>query len=73
MIFDFLSKNSEKKKHRKLLSLAKHGDANAQYDLGEAYYHGKGVDKDLFEAVKWYKLAADQGDEKAKRLYQKWL
>ena len=30
-------------------------------DLGVCYYNGDGVKKDFVEAVKWYRLAADQG------------
>jgi len=29
----------------------------AYQDLGDCYYHGRGVDKDLVEAYKWYLLA----------------
>ena len=35
--------------------------AEAQCDLGGCYYDGYGVEKDLSEAVKWYRKAADQG------------
>ena len=35
---------------------------NAQYNLGIMYYNGQGVPQDYAEAVKWYRLAADQGD-----------
>ena len=40
---------------------ATRGDASAQYRLGEMYAYGLGVDKDEAEAVKWYRLAAEQG------------
>ena len=33
----------------------------AQDYLGELYYHGNGIDKDLKESVKWYQAAAEQG------------
>jgi TPR repeat protein len=37
------------------------GDAKAQNELGEAFYAGKrGVTKDAVQAVKWFRLAADQ-------------
>ena len=36
-------------------------DAKAQFDLGNRYYMGSGVRKDYSEAVKWYRLAAEQG------------
>jgi hypothetical protein len=40
---------------------AKQGDARAQFDLGNIYYHGQGVPQDYTEAFRWYRKAADQG------------
>ena len=40
---------------------AKRGDAQAQYYLELRYDHGKGVIVDKWEAVRWYRQAADQG------------
>ena len=37
----------------------------AQFFLGHMYDHGEGVPQDYAEAVKWYRLAADQGKAKA--------
>jgi TPR repeat protein len=37
------------------------GDAMAQYNLGVVYDDGHGVPEDDVEAVKWYRLAAEQG------------
>jgi len=48
-------------------SLAKKGDARAQYYLGEMYEQGLGTTQNLDEAFKWYAKAADQGDFMAKR------
>ena len=45
---------------------ASRGDAEAQYDLGSAYYYGYGVTKDYPEAVRWYRKSAMQGSAKAK-------
>jgi uncharacterized protein len=39
--------------------------AEAQFNLGVRYYKGKGVPQDDKEAVKWYRLSAEQGFEKA--------
>lgn len=47
--------------HREFLPLAEKGIAAAQYKLGLMYEHGRGVQKDLAEAGKWYALAAQQG------------
>ena len=45
-----------------MLPLAEQGVAKAQYNLGLMYGKGKGVVKDDGKAIKWWKLAADQGD-----------
>ena len=37
------------------------GDADAQFNLGQAYKLGRGVPQDLKQAESWYKKAADQG------------
>ena len=37
------------------------GDANAQYRLGQMYFYEKGVAKDDAEAMRLYRLAAEQG------------
>ena len=38
--------------------------------LGNYYYHGSGVGQDYAEAVKWYRKAAEQGNEAAKKRLQ---
>ena len=40
---------------------ADQGDSFAQYNLGMMYAYGRGVTQDDKEAVKWYRLSADQG------------
>lgn len=35
--------------------------ARAQYDLGATYAYGQGVTQDYQEALKWFRLAAEQG------------
>ena len=40
---------------------AEQGEMVAQYFLGMMYEDGRGVKKDLSEAVKWYRKAAEQG------------
>lgn len=42
-------------------TLAKEGDAKAQYNVGLIYANGKGTTKDLPKAQKWYEKAASQG------------
>ena len=46
---------------RHVLTLAEQGDASAQYNLGVTYRTGEGVPQDSAEAVRWYRLAAEQG------------
>ena len=48
-----------------LKKAAEQGDAQAQYNLGNCYAFGKGVEKNLSEAVKWWRKAAEQGDAQA--------
>src|SRR5688500_9152855 len=44
---------------------AARGDVVAQRKLGTSYYYGNGVEKNLTEAVKWWRKAAVQGDAEA--------
>ena len=39
---------------------AEKGDAEAQFNLGQIYYEGKGVPQDDSEAAKWYRKAAEK-------------
>src|SRR6476469_1692865 len=45
--------------------LAEQGNAVAQSNLGAAYATGQGVSQDFSEAVKWFRLAAGQGEDRA--------
>jgi len=44
---------------------ADQGDSNAQYNLATLYLKGKGVAKDVDEAVRWCKKSAEQNDADA--------
>ena len=48
-----------------LKPLAEDGNELAQFELGHMYENGRGVTQDYAEAMKWYRLAADQGYAKA--------
>lgn len=48
---------------------ATRNDADAQFNLGQAYKLGRGVPANLAEAEKWYRLAALQGHEEAESNY----
>jgi TPR repeat protein len=43
-----------------LFMLAEQGYVEAQFNLGEMYFYGKGFEKNEAEAIKWYKLASKQ-------------
>jgi len=45
--------------HRKA---AEQGNAQAQYNLGDLYDHGRGVPQDYAQAAFWYRKAAEQGN-----------
>lgn len=47
-------------------SLTEQGNAFAQFNLGEMYYKGRGVPQNDEEALRWYRAAAEQGDENAR-------
>ena len=47
---------------------AHRGDAGAQYNLGLLYGSGSGIAKNMTEAAKWYRRAADQGHAKAQAM-----
>ncbi|SCY70573.1 Sel1 repeat-containing protein [Novosphingobium aromaticivorans] len=47
------------------LGPAARGDADAQFNMGQAYKLGKGVTQDLKRAEAWYRKAAEQGHIKA--------
>ena len=50
---------------------AEQGNAQAQYNLGVCYAKGNGVTKDYAEAVKWFRKAAVQGHQNAKKVLQR--
>ena len=46
---------------RELRDRADEGSPAAQFNLARLYVSGTGVPQDDLEAVRWYRLAADQG------------
>src|SRR5439155_655239 len=60
---------AERKLFEEIKAKAETGDAEAQYSFGAyyAYYGGKFVPKDLSEAARWWRKAADQGHAGAQR------
>lgn len=49
--FDWFSKGADR------------GDITSRFYLGEMYENGLGTEKNMEEAVKWYKLSAERGDK----------
>ena len=45
-----------------LLRWAAEGDIYAAFSLGDYFYEGIFVERDIREAVKWYKISADAGN-----------
>jgi TPR repeat protein len=52
-------------KYHRYFKLAKRGDVEAQFDLGEMYYNGEIVEKDFEKSFYWYSKAAEQGNAEA--------
>jgi len=48
-----------------IIKAAEQGHAEAQFNLGEIYSFGEGVQLDFDEAIKWHLKAAEQADAKA--------
>jgi len=49
--------------------LADRGDADAQYNIAQAYFLGRGVPQNMTLAEQWYERAARQGHEEAQANY----
>ena len=56
---------SPKTPYQRRLEQANAGDTTAQFELANMYATGDGVPQAEAEAVKWYRLAAEQGNELA--------
>ena len=48
------------------ISLARQGDGTAARIVGDCFLTGKGVDRDVNQAWKWYAQAAGKGDNEAR-------
>ena len=56
---------------KKLHKWAYKGYAPTQYDLGVCYEKGEGVPQDIKKAMRWYRKAAQQGEELAIKAVQR--
>jgi len=52
-----------------LLERAESGDQYALNELGNCYLYGIGVSKNKYQAARWYRLAAQQGNANAQCMY----
>lgn len=50
---------------QELVEQAKSGNAEAQNNLGDAYYYGNDVDQDFGKALEWFKKSAAKGNADA--------
>lgn len=64
-------KNYREKAFKWYAKAAKQGNANAQYELGNCYYNGKGVSQNYTQAIIWYTFAAEQGHTDAKKALER--
>ena len=70
IVFFCLSNNVNAQSYSQaLLDSANAGYASAQNKLGYMYINGEGVTKDYAEAFKWFRKAAEQGNERAQNLF----
>lgn len=64
---DIAYKNKDyAKAHRLWLALAEEGNASAYFNLGRMYVFGEGVQIDVIEAYKWFRLADEANLPQAK-------
>lgn len=61
LIWQLTLKITERQRVEEWQVLAESGNAEAQHNLGYAYYSGGGVDQNREEGVRWLRLAAEQG------------
>ena len=57
--------NGYSKAFESLILLAKKGNSKARFSIGEMYYNGCRVEKDILTAIKWYSMAAKHGHTEA--------
>ena len=48
---------------REHLRKAEHGDPKAQFNVGNGYFLGVGVEKNLDQALAWHRKSAEQGND----------
>ncbi|MDC0431824.1 sel1 repeat family protein, partial [Paracoccaceae bacterium] len=58
---EVVKRSTQENLFSKVQNLAMSGDPEAQAELGRMYYFGEITEENKTEAVKWYRLAAEQG------------
>ncbi len=54
-------KGKTSERYNELKKMADNGNAYAQMSLGDMYYYGENIDKDVDKAIYWYTKSAEQG------------
>jgi uncharacterized protein len=65
VVFIYEKDNKNEPSIDELKMLANQGDMDAQNKLGAAYFNGKGVEKNITEAQRWFTVSAQKGYAKA--------
>jgi len=65
-LVNFKAQHAQTKSFDYIMSFAKKGNANAQFDLALLYLNGKGIQKDARRAFKWFHKAARKNHTEAK-------
>jgi TPR repeat protein len=55
----------ENDRFQHLKAKAESGDAAAQVELGDMYFFGRGISRNLSEGIRWWRKAAEHGDHHA--------
>lgn len=63
-----ICEEAEKEEYINIYQQAIEGIVEAQHKLGEMYLEGEGIEKDQSKAFKWFKLAAEQGNDDAQMM-----
>jgi hypothetical protein len=66
LAYDNYTKNTKPLDVITCFKIAAKNSREAQFNLGALYYEGKGVQRNLVEALKWWGLATKEGDPRAK-------
>jgi TPR repeat protein len=66
LISDKIYKQDPAGAYKWLLAAAKSGDTDAQFVIGDMYQNGLGVKRSIGKARQWYRMAANNGHQRAR-------